>query len=90
MIQPVEVEIFGRKFRLRSDNPQDAMDIANTINQELHQLSDLYDNLDFTKLLLLITLKKQDEIKSLTLRNDNLEIELERLNQMVEKIIGDI
>ena len=89
-MKSVEVEIFGRRFRLRSDNPEATLSFANAIDTELNELRELYENLDFTKLLLLVTLKKQDEINSLTIRNLDLEKDLDRLNQMMEKIVGDI
>lgn len=89
-MKSVEVEIFGRIFRLRSDNPKETQAVAQTINSELTQLRELYENLDFTKLLLLLSLKKQDEINSLNTRTNKLEKELERLNQMMEKIAGEI
>jgi cell division protein ZapA (FtsZ GTPase activity inhibitor) len=90
MMKSVEVEIFGRRFRLRSDNPRDTVAVADTINEELNQLRELYESLDFTKLLLLLALKKQDEINSLNDKTHEQEKELDRLNQMVEKIVGEI
>ena len=53
-MQSVEVEIFGRRFRLRSDDPERTKQIADEINNQIDTLSKHYDNLDFTKLLLLI------------------------------------
>ncbi|MBW6513914.1 MAG: cell division protein ZapA [Candidatus Syntrophosphaera sp.] len=89
-MKSVEVEIFGRRFRLRSDNPKETQAVAGAIDSELNQLRELYENLDFTKLLLLLALKKQDEISSLQTRTSELEKELDRLNQMVGKFVGDI
>jgi cell division protein ZapA (FtsZ GTPase activity inhibitor) len=89
-MQSVEVEIFGRRFRLLSDDPKMTYAIAGAINEELGQLRDQYENLDFAKLLLLLSLKKQDEINAMSQRNSTLEKELERLNQMLEKIVGEI
>lgn len=89
-MKSVEVEIFGRRFRLRSDDTNATLSIAEEINSELNQLRELYENLDFTKLLLLLALKKQDEINLLSHRMRDQEKELERLNLMVEKIVGNI
>ncbi|MCB5246179.1 MAG: cell division protein ZapA [Candidatus Cloacimonadaceae bacterium] len=89
-MKPIEVEILGRKYRLRSDNPEQTQNIAYIINEELNRLQELYENLDFTKLILLLALRKQDEIISLQKQNQELEKNLERVNQMVEKIVGDI
>ena len=63
-MKSVEVEIFGRRFRLRSDNPERTKHIAEEIDRQIEDLSKLYDNLDFTKLLLLICLQQQEEVLS--------------------------
>ena len=85
-MQSVEVEIFGRRFRLRSDDPERTKQIANEINDQIDALSKHYDNLDFTKLLLLICLQQQDEVLTLDAKNRALSSELERLNQMLSEI----
>ncbi len=89
-MKSVEVEIFGRRFRLRSDDPEETAAVASAINHDLNELRDLYEDLDFTKLLLLLTLKKQDEIVSLTKRVQQLEVDLQKVNQMLERIVGEI
>ncbi|MCB5247109.1 MAG: cell division protein ZapA [Candidatus Cloacimonetes bacterium] len=90
MMKSVEVEIFGRRFRLRTDHPKEIQAVAAAIDAELNELREQYENLDFTKLLLLLLLKRQDEISSLQKRSTELEKELERLNQMVGNIVGEI
>ncbi|MEN6444725.1 MAG: cell division protein ZapA [Candidatus Cloacimonas sp.] len=86
-MQSVEVEIFGRRFRLRSDNPERTSKIAEEINNQIDDLSKHYDNLDFTKLLLLICLQQQEEVLTLGDKNRDLSSELDRLNQMLSKIM---
>jgi len=85
-MQSVEVEIFGRRFRLRSDNEERTRKVADEINRQITELSDHYDNLDFTRLLLLICLQQQEQNLVLGDKNDELGSELERLNQMISKI----
>lgn len=89
-MKSVEVEIFGRRFRLRSDEPEATIRVAEAINAQLSELRELYETLDFTKLLLLLSLQQQEEIASLSHRNQELSSDLERMNQMVGKIIGEI
>ena len=86
----VEVEIYGRIFRLRSMNPAQTLQIASDINKQLDELKEKYDSLDFTKLLLLVTLQQQEQISNLTVRNKELTADLERMNNMISKIIGDV
>mgnify|MGYP000978753020 FL=1 len=87
-MQAVEVEIFGRRFRLRSDDPEKTTRVADEINRQINELSSQYDNLDFTKLLLLICLQQQEQVIDLGDRNLELGTELERMNQMISRIIS--
>jgi len=87
-MQSVEVEIFGRRFRLRSDNEERTRKVADEINRQITELSEHYDNLDFTRLLLLICLQQQEQNLVLGDKNTELGSELERLNQMISKIIS--
>jgi len=87
-MQSVEVEIFGRRFRLRSDNEERTRKVADEINRQIMELSEHYDNLDFTRLLLLICLQQQEQNLVLGDKNTELGSELERLNQMISKIIS--
>jgi cell division protein ZapA (FtsZ GTPase activity inhibitor) len=87
-MQSVEVEIFGRRFRLRSDDEARTKKVADEINRQILELSEHYDNLDFTRLLLLICLQQQEQNIVLGDRNTELSSELERLNQMISKIIS--
>ncbi len=86
----IEVEIFGRIFRLRSQDPALTMQIAAELNRQINELKEKYDNLDFTKLLLLIALQQQEQVQQLQVRNKELSTDLERMNQMISKIIGEV
>jgi len=86
----IEVEIFGRIFRLRSQDPALTMQIATELNRQINELKEKYDNLDFTKLLLLIALQQQEQVQQLQVRNKELSTDLERMNQMISKIIGEV
>jgi cell division protein ZapA (FtsZ GTPase activity inhibitor) len=89
-MQSVEVEIFGRRFRLRSDNPDRTRRIADEINRQINELIENYDSLDFTKLLLLICLQQQEQVFVLHDKNIELSADLERLNQMISMIIPEV
>jgi len=89
-MQSVEVEIFGRRFRLRSDDPARTKKIADEINRQIGELTENYDGLDFTKLLLLICLQQQEQVFVLNEKNVELSSDLERLNQMISMIIPEV
>ena len=86
----VEVGIFGRIFRLRTNDPALTMSIAAQLDQQLHDLKERYEILDFSKLLLLVALQQQESLSGLQAENTDLRKDLERMNQMISKIIGEI
>lgn len=85
----LEVDIFGRKFRLRTDDVSRTQAVVNEINLRLQELQSIYENLDFTKLLLLLVLQQQEKILDLKNQNQKLSEDLERMNLMIGKIIGE-
>ena len=87
-MQSVEVEIFGRRFRMRSDNPTRTKEIAEDLSEQLHKLHEGNENLDFSRLLLLICFRQQEELKLILEDNQKIRNELERMNQMIEKIVS--
>jgi cell division protein ZapA (FtsZ GTPase activity inhibitor) len=89
-MQSVEVEIFGRRFRLRSDDPLRTRRVADEINRQIAELNENYENLDFTKLLLLICLQQQEQVLILSDKNSELSSDLERMNQMISMIIPEV
>lgn len=85
----IEVGIFGRIFRLRSSNPTQTLQIAAELDRQLNELKERYEINDFSKLLLLCALQQQEQILNCTSENTQLAKELDRLNLMVSKIIGE-
>lgn len=88
-MQSIEVEILGRKHRLRTDDPEQTKAIAQAINSRLGKLQANYELLDFSRLLLLCALQMQQDIFLLDKKNQTLNSELEKLNQMIGKILSD-
>lgn len=88
-MQSVEVDIFGRRFRLKSDNPDRTRRVADEINAQISELNSTFDDLDFTKLLLLICLQQEERIVALGEENKSLSTELDRMNSMISMIITD-
>ncbi|HPV14989.1 MAG TPA: cell division protein ZapA [Candidatus Cloacimonadota bacterium] len=88
-MQSVEVEILGRKHRLRTDDPVQTRAVARAIDSRLKELQERYQMLDYYKLLLLAILQMQNDIFELDKKNQNLNKELEKLNQMIGQIISD-
>jgi len=84
------VAIFGRVYRLRTSDPEATLMVAAELDRQLTELKDRYEIMDFSKLLLLVALQQQEEVQSLKKNYQTQGKELERLNQMVSKILGDL
>ncbi|MBM4399081.1 MAG: cell division protein ZapA [Candidatus Cloacimonetes bacterium] len=84
----VEVEIYGRKYKLKGDDVQKIRLIADKLSQLLTELGEQYD-LDFNKLLLLCSLQLQEKVIELGKTNQELKDELERMNQMISAFVHE-
>ncbi|HOV16852.1 MAG TPA: cell division protein ZapA [Candidatus Cloacimonadota bacterium] len=85
----VEVEIYGRKYKLKGENAQKLRLIAEKLNEKLIQLGENYEFIDFNKLLLLCSLQLQEQLLDLTQANQGLKDELERMNEMISTFIRE-
>ena len=85
----IEVEIFGRKYKLKGDDTQKLRLIADKLNSQLIELGEQYELLEFSKLLLLCSLQLQEKLLDLGKTNQELKDELERMNQMISAFIRD-
>lgn len=87
-MQSLEVEIFGRLFRLRSDDPTRTKKVAADLSRQLTELYETYENLDFSRLLLLACFKQQEQLQQVLDENTQLKAELDRVNLMIEKMFS--
>lgn len=87
-MKSVEVEIFGRLFRLRSDNPTRTLKIAKDLSEQLTELYESYEHLDFARLLLLACFQREEKLQIAMEENQELKTELSRVNQMLESIVN--
>ncbi|MDI3503244.1 MAG: hypothetical protein PWP64_180 [Candidatus Cloacimonadota bacterium] len=84
-MKSVEVEIFGRLFRLRSDDPTRTKKIAADLSDQLTELYETYEHLDFPRLLLLACFQREEQLQKALEENQELKSELNRVNQMLDK-----
>jgi cell division protein ZapA (FtsZ GTPase activity inhibitor) len=85
----IEVEIYGRKYKLKGDDTAKLSLIADMLNKHLLELGEQYDLLEFNKLLLLCSLQLQEKVIELGKSNQELKDELDRMNQMISAFILD-
>ncbi|MBM4403706.1 MAG: cell division protein ZapA [Candidatus Cloacimonetes bacterium] len=89
-MRSVEIQICSRRYNLRCEDPQEMQAIADDINALLDEIKQQTDCIDFHKLLLLLALQQQEQIRALKKANAELKNDIDRMNQMVSKIIGDV
>jgi cell division protein ZapA (FtsZ GTPase activity inhibitor) len=89
LLKSVEVEIYGRKFKLRGDDPDKITRIAKALNQQLEELNDKYDIIDQYKLLILNSLIISEQLIDLQDLNVSLKEEIDRLNKLISTFISD-
>jgi len=87
-MKSVEVVIFGRRFRLRSDDPTFTQKIAEDLSKQLSELYENNEQLDFSRLLLLACFQREEQLQRAIRENDELKAELNRVNQMLESIVS--
>jgi len=85
----VEVVIYGRKYKLKGEDTQKLRLIAEKLNNQLLELGEQYELLEFNKLLLLCGLQLQEKLLDLSKANQELKDELEKMNQMISAFIKD-
>ena len=85
----IEVDIYGRKYKLKGDDTAKLRLIAEKLNIHLMELGDQYELLEFNKLLLLCSLQLQEKVIELNKVNQELKDELERMNQMISAFVFD-
>lgn len=86
----IEVEIYGRKYKLKGNDTQKLRLIAEKLNEQLKELGEQYDMLEFNKLVLLSCLQLHERIIDQEKENLELKDELERMNQMISAFIHDV
>ena len=88
-MKSVEVEIYGRKFRLRGEDPEKINRIVEALNEQLEELNDKYNIIDQNQLFLLNSLNIAEQLIDLQDINMNLKEEIDRLNKLISTFISD-
>jgi len=86
----VEVDIFGRRYKIKGEDTQKLTKVAEHFNQQLMELSEQNELLEFPKLLLLCGLQLQEKVLELTQITLELKEELERMNTLISAFIPEL
>ena len=86
----VEVEILGKKYRLRSDTPQKVEDYAAYLNTLLDELSSKYGIVDSKDSLTLAAMILTEKIFDLTTHSEQLKKEIDSIHTKISSFFVDI
>ena len=85
-MKTVEIEIFGKKYYIKSNEPDKVHQKANILNDNLQELNEKFNTVDYTKLFVLYMLILLDKLDDIELKNKEL---CQKLKQ-VEDLLTDL
>ncbi len=85
-MQSVEVEILGRRYRLRGEDPDKIVSYADYLNKELNNLAQHMEFADSTQVLVLGALGIVEQLFLEREQKDGLQDEMDRLRGLLESL----
>ena len=85
-MQTVEVEILGRKYYFKSDDPAELIARVKKLEKDLEELNSRYNTVDQSKLFVLYSLKLLDQYLMEKEKNDKLRIEYEKIDKVMQEL----
>jgi len=85
-MQTVEVEILGKKYYFKSDNPEELLNRARILEKELEELNSRVNIVDQSKILVLYSLKILDQYLQEKDKNKHLSVEVEKINELMQNL----
>jgi len=85
----VEVEIFGRMYRLRGEDPDKVRRYAAYLNAQLNDLAARMEFTDSTRVLSLAGMVLTEQLFAERDRNDTLQKEIDRLRGLVDNFLNE-
>lgn len=89
-MQTVEVVILGKKFRLRSDDPERLQEYATYLNNTLDEITAKYGLVDAKDTLTLAGMILTEQLFHLTEDSEHLKKEIDKLHSKISSFIKDI
>ena len=88
-MKTVEIEIFGRKYYIKSDDPEDVLQKAEILNKDLEELNERFNTVDYNKLFVLYMLILLERNETEQLQNKNLSKELKQVEDLLNNLNED-
>ena len=86
-MKSIEIELLGRKYFFRSDNPEKLQETARYLESQLEELNSRFNTVDQNKLFVLYALMITEKYLSTSENNKELNKEFEQITNMLNNQI---
>ena len=88
-MKSVEIELLGRKYFFKSDNPEELKKTANYLDQQLLELNERFNTVDQVKLFAMYSLMITEKYFTEKENNKKLNSEIEQINKLLNGVISE-
>ena len=82
-MKPVEIQLLGKKYYFRSDDPEKLLKTASYLEEQLEELNSRFNTVDQLKLFAMYALSITEKFFTEKENNKKLSSELEQINKML-------
>jgi len=86
----LEVEILGKKYRFRSDNPDKITECASHLNSLLDEITSKYGIIDGKDILVLAAMDLTDKLFQLTEESREMRHDMQQLTRQISAFFGEV
>ena len=86
-MKSVEIEILGKRYYLKTDEPETLLELAKILESQLKELDEKYKTAEQHKLFVLNSLRILKQLSETAERNRRLEKQLEQIDTLLEQDI---
>ncbi len=85
-MKSIEVEILGKKYVFKSDNPEQLIRCTDYLKEELEEFGKKYSTINQNKLYVLYALKLTEKLFAEMDKNEDLAQKIEQINSLLKHI----
>jgi len=86
-MKSIEIELLGKKYFFRSDNPEKLQETAKHLESQLEELNSRFNTVDQNKLFVLYALMITEKYFSAIENNEKLSKEFEQITSMLNNLV---
>lgn len=88
-MKTVDIEIFGKKYYIKTNEPDKVLQKANILNNKLEELNEKFNTVDYNKLFVLYMLILLDELDDMEHKNQKLCQKLKQVEDLLNALNED-